>query len=55
MGSSPDAISDDLKAELPQRYVASVRTIRTIKPAIEKVEESRFLLRLARGNCPFRS
>jgi hypothetical protein len=47
-GRFSDAINQDQKAELPQRYVASVRTTRTIKPAIEKVVEARFLVRLVR-------
>lgn len=45
-GRFSDAISEQQKAKLPQRYSAVVRTTTTIKPAIEKKEVVHFLVRL---------
>lgn len=45
-GKFTDAISEEQRAELPQRYSAVIRTTMIIKPATEKKEVSHFLVRL---------
>lgn len=47
-GAFTDAINEQQRAQLPQRYEALVRTTKQLKPAIEKLEQSRFLVQLIR-------
>lgn len=47
-GTFVDAISEEQRAELPRRYEALVRTTTEIQPAIEKLNVTRFLVRLGR-------
>lgn len=47
-GDFVDAMSEEQRAELPQRYSAILRTTTAFTPATEKQEVSYFLVRLLR-------